>query len=190
MLLAASAAVALFILYLYGLLVFASLVAAFGADHTWTLRHYQVIFTDGRKAIIDTLIIALVGMPLGGLYGVLVGYLVARGPGPGRQAMEIVSMINYALARHHRRHRLSDRIQRSADRANRHGADHHCLLRVPLQPAGIRTTIALMQQIDTSLEEASRSLGAAQRYDLPACHPAVGDAGIPSRLWAWFSSAQ
>ena len=34
-------------------------------------------------------------MPLGGLYGVLVGYLV--GTGARRQAMEMVSMINYAL---------------------------------------------------------------------------------------------
>src|SRR5215475_3109010 len=94
MLLGACATVALFILYLYGLLVFASLVAAFGADHSWTLRHYQVIFTEGRKAIIDTLIIALLGMPLGGLYGVLVGYLVARKRFAGRAAMEVVSMLN------------------------------------------------------------------------------------------------
>ena len=43
-----------------------------------TLAHYHVIFTEGRKAIVDTLIIALIGMPLGGLYGVLLGYLVAR----------------------------------------------------------------------------------------------------------------
>src|SRR5256714_3270768 len=61
----ACALVALFILYLYALLIFASLVAAFRADHAWTLRHYHVIFTEGRKAIADTLIIALVGMPLG-----------------------------------------------------------------------------------------------------------------------------
>ena len=74
-------AVALLILYLYALLVFASAVAAFGANHAWTFQHYHVIFSEGRKAIVDTLIIALLGMPLGGLYGVLVGYLVARGRG-------------------------------------------------------------------------------------------------------------
>ena len=69
------------------------LCAAVSAPRWWwpsapttrfTWRHYQVIFTEGRKAIRDTLIIALIGMPLGGLYGVLVGYLVARGRGfPG-----------------------------------------------------------------------------------------------------------
>src|ERR1700704_6970056 len=59
-------AVALFIAYLYLLLLHASLVVALGANHTWTLAHYHVIFTEGRKAIVDTMIIALVGMPLGG----------------------------------------------------------------------------------------------------------------------------
>ena len=49
------------------------------------------------KAIHDTLIIAGAGMPLGGLFGILVGYLVTRRRFPGRRAMEMVSMINYAL---------------------------------------------------------------------------------------------
>jgi iron(III) transport system permease protein len=177
MLLATSAAVALFILYLYGLLVFASLVTAFGADHTWTLRHYQVIFSDGRRAIIDTLIIALVGMPLGGLYGVLVGYLVARGPAAGRQAMEIVSMINYALPG-----TIVGIAYLIAFNDPPIALTGTALIIIACyvfrySPAGIRTTIALMQQIDASLEEASRSLGAGsattfRRVTMPLVMPA------------------
>jgi len=49
------------------------------------------------KAIRDTLIIAAFAMPLGGIYGVLLGYLVARKNFAGRRSMELVSMINYAL---------------------------------------------------------------------------------------------
>ena len=177
MLLAASAAVALFILYLYGLLVFASLVAAFGADHTWTPRHYQVIFSDGRKAIIDTLIIALVGMPLGGLYGVLVGYLVTRGPGPGRQAMEIVSMINYALPGTIVGIAYLIAFNDPPIALTGTGLIIIACYVFRYSPAGIRTTIALMQQIDASLEEASRSLGAGsattfRRVTLPLVMPA------------------
>ena len=152
-------------------------MAAFGADHTWTLRHYQVIFSDGRKAIIDTLIIALVGMPLGGLYGVLVGYLVTRGPGPGRQAMEIVSMINYALPG-----TIVGIAYLIAFNDPPIALTGTALIIIACyvfrySPAGIRTTIALMQQIDTSLEEASRSLGAGsattfRRVTLPLVMPA------------------
>ena len=89
--------VALAILYFYGLLFYASVVVALGANHRFTLAHYRVIFTEGLKAIRDTLVIAGAGMPLGGLLGVLVGYLVSRKAVPGRQAMEVVSMLNYAL---------------------------------------------------------------------------------------------
>ena len=176
-LVAACAMVALFILYLYALLVFASLVAAFGADHAWTLRHYQVIFTEGRKAIADTLIISLVGMPLGGLYGVLVGYLVARGRGTGRQAMEIVSMINYALPG-----TIVGIAYLIAFNDPPIALTGTALIIVACyifrySPAGIRTTIALLQQIDKSLEEASRSLGARsattfRRVTLPLIMPA------------------
>src|SRR5215475_9552041 len=89
--------VAAAIAYFYLLLLYASLVVALGANHAWTWRHYHVMFTEGARAIRDTLIIAGLSMPLGGLYGVLVGYLVARKRFAGRAAMEVVSMLNYAL---------------------------------------------------------------------------------------------
>src|SRR5215471_3104543 len=96
-LLAACALVTLVVVYFYALLLYASVVVALGANHTLTLQHYRVIFTDGLKASRDTLIIAGFAMPLGGLYGILVGYLVARKRFVGRRSMEIGSMINYAL---------------------------------------------------------------------------------------------
>src|SRR5437660_5707603 len=83
--------------YFYALLLYASLVVALGANHTPTLAHYRVIFTDGWNAIRDTLIIAGFSMPLGGLYGILLGYLVTRHRFPGRRTMEAVSMMKYAL---------------------------------------------------------------------------------------------
>ncbi len=177
LLLAACAAVALFIAYLYLLLLYASLVSAFGANHSFTLRHYHDIFTAGRKAMIDTLIIALVGMPIGGLYGVIVGYLVARRRFPGRRTMEVVSMINYALP------------------GTIVGIGYLIAFNDPpimltgtaiviiacyvfrYSPTGIRTTVALLEQVDASLEEASRSLGARsfttfRRVTLPLIMPA------------------
>jgi hypothetical protein len=79
------AAFAFFMLYLYGLIVFAAGVVAFGVDHTWMLGHCQAIFTEGGKASIDTLIIVLLGMPLGvAMWQYLSEPLVIRGtPVPG-----------------------------------------------------------------------------------------------------------
>ncbi|MEO7115495.1 MAG: iron ABC transporter permease, partial [Caldimonas sp.] len=166
-----------FILYLYLLLLYASLVVAFGANDALTLQHYRVVFTEGLRVLGDTLIIAAIATPLGGFYGVLVGYFVARRRFVGRTTMELTSMINYALpgtivgigyliA-------FNDPPIALAGTATiiiacyvfRYGA------------TGIRTTIALMQQLDRSLEEASQGLGASsgttfRRVTLPLVLPA------------------
>ena len=63
-------AVSALILYFYALLLYASLVRAFGADDSLHLAHYQTSSPRACTAIRDTLIIAAIGMPLGGLYGV------------------------------------------------------------------------------------------------------------------------
>lgn len=170
-------AVTLFIVYLYALLLYASLVVAFGANDTFTLQHYRVVFTEGMRVLGDTLIIAAIATPLGGFYGVLLGYLVARKRFAGRTTMEITSMVNYALpgtivgigyliAFNDPPIMLAGTaLIIIACYVFRYGA------------TGIRTTIAMMQQVDRSLEEASQGLGASssttfRRVTLPLILPA------------------
>ena len=170
-------AVAAVIAYFYALLVYASIVVALGANHAWTLRHYHVIFTEGVKAIRDTLVIAGLSMPLGGLYGVLVGYLVARKRFAGRQAMEIVSMINYALPG-----TIVGIAYLIAFNEPPLALTGGALVIIACyvfrySPTGIRATVAQLQQIDPSIEEASLGLGAStsatfRRVTLPLILPA------------------
>jgi len=169
--------VAVAILYFYVLLFYASLVVALGANHTWTWHHYQVVFTEGLKAIRDTLIVAGAGMPLGGLYGILLGYLVARKVFPGRQAMEIVSMINYSLPG--TIVGIAYLIAFNDPPVVLTGTALIIVACYVLRysPTGIRTTVALLQQIDPSIEEASEGLGAKsgttfRRITLPLILPA------------------
>jgi len=174
---AACLAIALFITYLYALLAYASAVIAFGANDTLTVRNYHVIFTEGLPAIKDTLTIALIGMPLGSLYGVVVGYLVSRTRFFGRQAMEIVSMVNYAMPG-----TIVGIAYLIAFNDKPLALTGGVVIIIACyifrySPAGIRTTIALLQQIDRSIEEASFSLGAGsfgtfRRVMLPLILPA------------------
>ena len=166
------------ILYFYALLLYASVVTAFGANHALTIAHYRVIFTEGRPIIGETLIVALIAMPLGGLYGVVAGFLIGRDRFPGRRAMEIVSMLNYALP---------GTIVGIAylvafnDRPLALTGTAAILVAAYVfryAPAGIRTTVALLAQIDRSMEEASTSLGAGsfttfRRVVLPLILPAL-----------------
>jgi len=165
------------ILYFYVLLFYASVIKALGANHAWTLAHYRIIFTEGMKAIQDTLIIAVAGMPLGGLFGIVVGYLVAKKPFPGRQAMEIVSMINYSLPG-----TIVGIAYLMAFNDPPIVLTGTALIIVACfvfrySPTGIRATVATLQQIDPSIEEASQSLGAGtattfRRITLPLILPA------------------
>jgi len=176
-LLAACALVAAAILYFYALLLYASLVVALGANHAFTLQHYRVIFTEGLKVIRDTLIIAGFAMPLGGLYGILLGYLVTRKQFVGRRTMEMVSMVNYALPG-----TIVGIAYLIAFNDPPLALTGGALIIVACyvfrySPTGIRATVALLQQIDRSLEEASASLGAGsgqtfRRVTLPLIAPA------------------
>jgi iron(III) transport system permease protein len=169
--------VTLAIVYLYALLVFASLVVALGANHAFTLQHYHEVFTSGGKAIRETLIIAAFATPLGGLYGVVLGYLVSRRTFPGRQAMEITSMINYALPG-----TIVGIAYLIAFNDPPLVLTGTALIIVACYvfrygPTGIRATVAMLQQIDRSLEEASQGLGAThlttfRRVTLPLILPA------------------
>ena len=171
------AAVAITIAYFYALLLYASLVVALGANHAWTWRHYHVIFTEGARAIRDTLIIAGLSMPLGGFYGVLVGYLVARKRFASRQAMEVVSMLNYALPG-----TIVGIAYLIAFNDPPIALTGGALIIVACyvfrySPTGIRATIAQLEQIDPSIEEASLGLGAStattfRRVTLPLIVPA------------------
>ena len=177
LLLAACVGVTLAIAWFYALLLYASLVVALGANHGFTLQHYRVIFTEGLRFIRDTLIIAAFAMPLGGLYGVLVGYLVARKRFIGRGAMELVSMANYALPG--TIVGIAYLIAFNEPPIELTGTALVIIACYVFRygPTGIRATVALLSQIDKSLEEASASLGAGsattfRRVTLPLIVPA------------------
>jgi iron(III) transport system permease protein len=123
------------------------------------------------------LIIAAFATPLGGLYGVVLGYLVSRRAFPGRQAMEITSMINYALPG-----TIVGIAYLIAFNDPPLVLTGTALIIVACYvfrygPTGIRATVAMLQQIDRSLEEASQGLGAShlttfRRVTLPLILPA------------------
>jgi iron(III) transport system permease protein len=165
------------IVYFYLLLFYASIVLAFGANHTLTLDHYRVIFSEGLPAIRDTLIIAVIGMPLGGIYGIAIGYLVGRTTFISRKAMEVVSMLNYALPGTIVGIAYLLAFNDEPLALTGTAAILIACYVFRYSPIGIRTTVALLQQIDRSMEEASLSLGAGslttfRRIMLPLILPA------------------
>lgn len=153
--------VSVFILYLYAIILSASMVKIWGINNTLTLEHYEYVFTYGMKAIKDTLLIACIGTPLGGLLAVLVGYATTQLKVRGSRTLETVSLLNYTLP---------GTVVGIAyiiafnDKPIVLTGTLYILVAAYVfrySSAGIRNVIAALTQIDPSIEEASRSLGAS-----------------------------
>lgn len=170
--------VVLFVVFLYSIIVLASCVKVFSVNHTLTWEHYDYVFTHGRKAIKDTLIIACVGTPIGGLLAVLIGYITQRRSYWGNRFLEFSAMLNYALpgtvvgiayvlAFNNEPFMLSGGLTILVSAyVFRYFA------------SGVRSVIASLHQIDKNMEEASQSLGAGAgmtffRVTLPLVIPAL-----------------
>jgi iron(III) transport system permease protein len=174
---AACGAVALFVLLFYATIVVGAFSRAWGADHSLTLRNFGYVFAVGAQAIKDTLIIAVTSSPLAGLLGMAIAFLVSRRRFPGRQAMEFISILNFAvpgtvigigyiLAFNQRPLLLTGTALILIT---------NFLFRYI--PVGIQSGMAGLRQIDPSIEEAATNLGASshvtfRRITLPLLVPA------------------
>jgi len=176
---------------LYGLvLFFALLVAAFyavilvgaftkvwGFNYAPTLAHFIYVFQVGLNSVVDTLIVALVSTPVSGLLGMLVAFLVVRRVFPGRTALEFGSILSFAVP------------------GTVVGIGYILAFNTPpflltgtlailvlcfvfrYMPVGIQSGIAVLRQIDPSIEEAAQNLGASslttfRKVTLPLIAPA------------------
>lgn len=171
-------AVIVFIIAIYAVILVGSLVKVWGVNNTITLDNYTYVLTFGIEAIKDTLIIACIATPLGGLLAVLVGYVTARLKVRGRKTLETISLLNYTLP---------GTVVGIAyiiafnDKPLILTGTLAILVAAYLfrySSAGIRNVIAALTQIDPSIEEASRSLGAGSArtfvsITIPLVLPAV-----------------
>ncbi len=167
-----------FILYLYAIILWGSFVKVWSVNNTFTFEHYVYVFKHGKKAIRDTLLIAVLSTVIGSLLAVVIGYVTQRKQFFGKRFFEFSSMLNYALpgtvvgiayiiAFNQKPILLTGTLSiLVAAYVFRYYA------------TGIRSVIASLQQIDPALEEASLSLGAGSVHTfthitIPLIIPAV-----------------
>ena len=130
------------------------------------------------KAIKDTVLIALVVTPIGAILGTAFGYITSRMRFPGRRVMEFAALLNYALPG--TVVGISYVIAFNTGPLVLTGTMAIIVAAYVFRydATGIRSTVASLQQIDLSLEEASLSLGESafgtfRKVTLPLIIPAV-----------------
>jgi len=170
--------VVVLVLVCYAVIFAASIVRGLGADNSLSLALYAHVFSGGLRAVRDTLIVAVICMPVGGLFAVVLGFLVSRTQFPGRRALEFAAMLNYALPG--TIVGIAYLVAFNDPPLALTGTAFILVVcyvfRYSL--AGTRATSAVLAQIDPSIEEASASLGARRdttfrRVVLPLVRPAL-----------------
>ncbi len=170
------------IFLIYGTVLVGSFTKLWGVNHTFTLANYKYAF--GRttlKYLTDTLLLGSVATPICGVLGILIAYLVARKDFPTKRFMEATALmgfavpgtvigIGYLLAFNDKPLMLT-------------GTALIIVLVFVFRElaVGVQNGVAVLYQIDKSIEEASSDLGATSnrtfwRITMPLLMPAFFNA--------------
>ncbi|WP_050527069.1 ABC transporter permease [Pseudorhodobacter aquimaris] len=161
----------------YGVIVIGAFTRVWGFDYAPTLAHFAYVFDVGFDAVTDTLIIALITTPLSGVLGMVVAFLIVRQRFPGHDLLEFGAILSFAVP------------------GTVVGIGYILAFNSPpfvltgtltilvlcfvfrYVPVGIQSGVAVLRQIDPSIEEAARNLGAGsvttfRKVTLPLIAPA------------------
>ncbi|MDR1862827.1 MAG: iron ABC transporter permease [Treponema sp.] len=94
---AACALVAAFVILLYGTALAGAVVRTWGVNYEFTLSHFGFVISMGGDALWNSVKLAVYAAPIGGILGMIIAYLTVRVRFPGRRAMEVVSLLTFAI---------------------------------------------------------------------------------------------
>lgn len=161
----------------YAVILIGATTRVWGTDYTPTLEHFHYVFDVGFGAVKDTLVIALLSTPISGLLGMLIAFVVVRRRFPGKAVMEFSAILNFAvpgtvvgigyiLAFNNPPFALTGTLTILV-----------LAFVFRYMPVGTQSGIAVLRQIDPSIEEAAQNLGAGslatfRKITLPLIAPA------------------
>jgi iron(III) transport system permease protein len=167
---------ALFFIFLfYGLVLIGSFTKLWGRDYSFTIGNYVEAFRLGWDYIQDSLLLSAIATPFTGLIGMLIAYLVRRKRFFGSRLIDVSSMLTFAVPGTV----VGIGYLVAFNKTPLQGTAAIIILLFIFRnmPVGIRSAAAALDQVDTSIDEASTDLGAGslttfRRILLPLITPA------------------
>jgi len=152
--------ISLWVLLFYVFLVLSAFFKTWGADYTLVTKNFIYVFKYSMKPVSDTLLIAVLAAPIGGILSMIVAFLVVRKKFFGRRFVEYVSMLGmavpgtvfglgYILTFNNKPLVLTNTLWILV-----------IVLVMTRLPVGVRSGMSALRQIDPSIEEAATDLGA------------------------------
>jgi len=148
------------IILFYGTIIVGAFVEIWGVDYSLSLKHFKYVFDTGLGTIKDTVIIAVIATPIMVLLGMIISFLTVRISFPGKKLVEISSILLFAVPGTvvGIGYLLSFNSPPLAITGT--AAILILVLVFRYMSLGIEAGSNALMQIDTSLEEASKSLNA------------------------------
>lgn len=66
------------VILFYILVPIGSFIQLWGVNYSFTLDHYNYVFSIGQKAVTDTLRLSIIATPIGGLFAMILAFLIVR----------------------------------------------------------------------------------------------------------------
>jgi len=149
-----------FTLSLYGTIVAGCFVKNWGIDYSFTLANIGEALTRGKDAIRSTLTLAAVATPIAGLVAMAAAVIFVRKTFVGKKALEAVMMTPFAIPGTLLGIAYILAFNKAPILIVGTGAIIIINYIVRELPVGIEGGVASLRQIDPSIEEAARDLGA------------------------------
>lgn len=166
------------ILLFYGMVFYGAFTKLWGVNHAFTLDNFRYVFSTGSSYLLNTLKLAGVATPLGGLLGIVIAYLVTRKEFPGRRLLDFLAILNFAVPGIIVG--MGYVFAFNTPPLQLTGTALIIVLVFIFQrmPVAIRDGVAMLQQIDPVIDDASADLGAGffqtfRRVVLPLVSPAL-----------------
>ncbi len=165
------------ILLFYGTVLLGAFVKVWGVNFTFTLDHFKYVFSLGWGPMKNSIVLSLISMPIAGILGMIIAYLLERKTFYGKSILEFSSMLTFALPGTIVGIGF---ILAFNDKPLILTGTALILILVFVfrnMPVGIQSATASLKQIDPSIEEASTNLGASsfqtfRKVTLPLIKPA------------------
>lgn len=171
------------ILLFYGTIIMTAFVKLWGVDYSLSLDNFKYIFDSGFKTIKDTIILAIIATPLMVLLGIVISFLTARKNFLGKKLIELGSILLFAVPGTVVGVGYLLTFNSPPLVITGTGAIIVLALVFRYMSLGIEAGTNALRQIDPSLEEASKSLGANgfttfRKVTLPLIKPAMFSSAI------------